>query len=107
MQFSQYLLVGLFPLTALAALNGHCSGTATGAYKDNGICVSTSTCSQYHGSTINGGCPSDGADIKCCLIDQCYGDESMCQWTNSYCDGPFRSGQFPKLQGNGVNRAKC
>ncbi len=92
MQFNLSLLVGLFPLAAMAAINGRCSGTATGAYKENGICVSTSSCASYGGTYISGGCPSDASNIKCCLIDQCYGDESRCQWTNNYCDGPFRSG---------------
>jgi hypothetical protein len=80
--------------TALAALNGRCSGTATGAYRNQGICVKTSTCSSHGGSYISGGCPNDPADVKCCVIYECYGDESMCQWTNTFCDGPWRSGEF-------------
>ena len=86
-------LLALFPLTAVAVLNGRCSGTATGLHKTQGICIKTTTCSQNGGVSISGGCPYDGADIKCCAkIYGCYGDESMCQYTNTACDGPFRTG---------------
>ncbi|KAK4100210.1 hypothetical protein N658DRAFT_516888 [Parathielavia hyrcaniae] len=101
MRYIHCLLLSLLP-TALAALNGHCSGTATGVYKSQGICVKTSTCSSYGGSTINGGCPNDPADVKCCVMYECYGDESMCQWTNTLCDGPWRSGHCP-----GGSNYKC
>ncbi|KAJ9157997.1 hypothetical protein NKR19_g3719 [Coniochaeta hoffmannii] len=62
-------LVTLFPLTALATLNGHCSGSAaTGVWKDNGICIKTSTCNSYHGQYKSGACPNDDDDVKCCII---------------------------------------
>src|SRR5262249_55099893 len=33
-----YSLLAQFPLLAVAVLNGHCYGTATGVYKTHGIC---------------------------------------------------------------------
>ncbi|EAQ83630.1 predicted protein [Chaetomium globosum CBS 148.51] len=102
MRSISYFLLALCPLTAMAALNGHCSGTATGTAKRQGICVKTSTCASFGGSTINGGCPNDPADVKCCTMYQCFGDESMCQWTNTACDGTWRSGLCP-----GGSNYKC
>lgn len=84
----------------MATVNGHCSGTATGHYKSKGICVSTTTCNTYKGSYINGGCPSDPNDIKCCLIgleesistNPCSG-ASYCEWANLSCSGSVLSGR--------------
>ena len=82
----------LFPLTSLAALNGRCTGSkATGLWKDEGICIKTSTCKKYKGSTKNGACPYDDDDVKCCLIDKCeggsaedgLGPKSHCDWTTT------------------------
>jgi hypothetical protein len=63
-----FYLVTLFPLLALAEVNGKCSGVATGDYLSDGICEPTATCDYYHGSYINNGCPNDADDVKCCLI---------------------------------------
>ncbi|KAH8586998.1 hypothetical protein B0O99DRAFT_642934 [Bisporella sp. PMI_857] len=98
---SAYLLA-LFPFTAIAALNGHCSGTATGSYLTHGICVSTSTCNSYSGSYISGGCPSDASNIRCCVIglagsistNPC-GGSSFCTWTTFDCSGDFEPGHCP------------
>lgn len=62
-------LTALFPVAALATLNGHCTGSAaTGVWKDHGICIKTSTCDQYHGEYKSGACPDDPNDVKCCVI---------------------------------------
>lgn len=61
-------LVALCPLAALAAINGHCTGTATGIWLQDGICETIATCDYYHGTYITGGCPNDGNDVKCCLV---------------------------------------
>ena len=50
-------LVTLFPLAAVATLNGHCSGSAgggkaTGDYLTDGICVTTSTCNHVSDVTV-------------------------------------------------------
>lgn len=87
-------LLPLFPLLALATVNGHCSGTATGDYLKYGICISTSECSDYKGSYITGGCPNDVASVKCCLIglggsistEPC-GGASYCSWNSLTCMG--------------------
>ncbi|KAH8820211.1 hypothetical protein F5884DRAFT_763226 [Xylogone sp. PMI_703] len=85
-----FLLLGLFPLAALATVNGHCSGSAaTGNWGTDGICVSTSTCTSYGGKYISGACPFDADNIKCCLVglgptvnyDPC-GGVSFCDWTS-------------------------
>ena len=107
----KYILASFLPLAAIASpaavpdaaaaaellqartVNGHCSGTATGIYRTDGICVSTSTCNSYSGSYISGGCPSDANNIKCCVIgldpvsvNPC-GGSSYCTWTSERCGG--------------------
>lgn len=112
----KYLLASFLPLAALVsaaavpdaaaaellqarALNGHCSGTATGYYLSTGICVTTTTCNAYDGSYISGGCPNDANNIKCCqigLIDTTVnpcGGSSYCEWTDLSCAGSFQSGK--------------
>ncbi|KAK0749007.1 hypothetical protein B0T18DRAFT_427205 [Schizothecium vesticola] len=90
-------LLLLLPVHTLAALNGRCTGSkATGQWKDDGICIKTSTCKKYKGSTKTGACPYDDDDVKCCLIDKCeggpeegLGPHSFCSWTTdkgSLCD---------------------
>jgi hypothetical protein len=77
-------LLALFPLAALAAINGPCTGppdgTASGYYLTEGICLDTSDCVDTAGAagkTINGGCPFDGNGVKCCLIglDNSFGKQ--------------------------------
>ena len=65
--YSSYV-IALFPVVALAAVNGKCSGTATGFWLSDGICEPTATCDYYHGTYITGGCPNDVDDVKCCLV---------------------------------------
>jgi hypothetical protein len=90
-------LLLLLPVHTLAALNGRCTGSkATGQWKEDGICIRTSTCKKYKGSTKTGACPYDDDDVKCCLIDECeggseagLGPSSFCSWTTdkgSLCD---------------------
>ncbi|KAH8655279.1 hypothetical protein BX600DRAFT_515111 [Xylariales sp. PMI_506] len=105
MRYSAYLLA-LFPAAALATVNGHCSGssaggTATGDFLEYGICVSTTTCGDYGGVTITGGCPNDASNIKCCLIgldsstvNPC-GGASWCEWTADTCSGTRVPGYCP------------
>ncbi|KAJ9161034.1 hypothetical protein NKR19_g2682 [Coniochaeta hoffmannii] len=86
---SLILLLSSLPFHSLAALNGRCTGSkATGEWKTDGICVKTSTCRRYKGSTKDGACPYDGDDVKCCIIDKCapypdgeLGPHSHCEWT--------------------------
>jgi hypothetical protein len=66
-------LLAIFPLVALAAVNGPCTGapdgTATGDYLKEGICVVDCVDSSgTKGYQISGGCPFDADDVKCCLI---------------------------------------
>ncbi|KAK0654884.1 hypothetical protein B0T16DRAFT_395807 [Cercophora newfieldiana] len=110
---STILLLSL-PLSALAAVNGRCTGSkATGRWKTDGICIKTSTCKRYKGSTTNGACPYDPDDVKCCLIDECNGQpdrlgwSSWCEWTsdkNSICNtfGSYLNNKCP-----GGDNYKC
>jgi len=101
-------LLLLLPAT-LAALNGRCTGSkATGQYKESGICINTSTCKKYKGTTKDGACPYDPDDVKCCLIDNCapspdgdLGPHSYCEWTSdkdSICNqfGVWFNSMFPQ-----------
>ncbi|KAK3368614.1 hypothetical protein B0H63DRAFT_78561 [Podospora didyma] len=95
MHLISVLALSLLPLAAHATVNGHCSGTATGLYLKEGICISTSKCNDYGGQYITGGCPNDPNDIKCCRIDEAIGDGcapnnagySYCTWTANGCSG--------------------
>ncbi|KAI0147618.1 hypothetical protein GGR57DRAFT_248231 [Xylariaceae sp. FL1272] len=95
MQVFNILLGTVLPFAATATENGRCSGTATGAYKSNGICIDTGKCASYGGSTITGGCPGDASNIKCCYILGCYDSTSSCRFTADGCSGPFVSGYCP------------
>lgn len=95
-----YILLSLFPLRALATVNGHCSGTATGDYLKYGICITTSNCNSYDGSYISGGCPNDVENVKCCVVglDDSYetnpcGGSSYCTWTSLGCSGTSKAGE--------------
>jgi len=100
------------PLPTLAALNGHCTGSkATGEWKSDGICIKTSTCKKYKGTTKNGACPYDPDDVKCCLIDECSGHpdgllyHSRCEWKGgSICDdfGNWLDGEFIPVVVEGI-----
>ncbi|KAK0667824.1 hypothetical protein QBC41DRAFT_227599 [Cercophora samala] len=96
-----YILTA-FPLTALAALNGRCTGSeATGEWGSKGICVRTSTCTGAGGAYKTGACPSDPADVKCCLVGRgpsistnpC-GAASWCDWTFNTCSGTRLTGKW-------------
>ncbi|KAH8903355.1 hypothetical protein BR93DRAFT_201309 [Coniochaeta sp. PMI_546] len=105
-----FYLISLFPLAALATLNGHCSGSAaTGVWKDNGICIKTSTCNQYHGEYKSGACPNDPDDVKCCVIGYApnaetnpCGKYSVCDWTANTCSGYRVDDKCP-----GLSNFKC
>jgi hypothetical protein len=100
MHFSYVL--ALFPVAALAALNGRCTGSAaTGTWGSHGICVSTSTCTSYGGEYKSGACPYDPDNVKCCVVgiapnaeNNPCGRFSMCQWTSSTCSGSWVTGNF-------------
>ncbi|KAH6687777.1 hypothetical protein F5X68DRAFT_231324 [Plectosphaerella plurivora] len=98
-----FFVLAILPLTALAALNGRCTGDlATGLWKEDGICITTTNCANRGGKTKNGACPSDGDNIKCCIIDEdrnpC-GVSSYCTWTSNTCfqGGQRRTGFCPGL----------
>ena len=79
-----------------AAVNGKCSGR-------DGICISSSSCSNFGGTTYSGKCPSDPNDIKCCDNIPCTADgrQGSCVFS-SQCNGETFSGKCP-----GGNDFKC
>ncbi|KAH7375199.1 hypothetical protein B0T11DRAFT_269870 [Plectosphaerella cucumerina] len=89
-----FLFLAVFPVAALAALNGRCTGDqATGLWKADGICLTTTTCSNRGGKTKDGACPNDGNNIKCCVINESRnpcGVSSYCTWASNPC---FLSGR--------------
>jgi len=96
-----FYVLSLFPFAAIATPNGHCTGSqATGNWGNDGICISTSTCSSYHGTYKNNACPSDSSDIKCCLIGLSPNEQnpcgglSYCDWTANGCAGTWKTGKF-------------
>ena len=75
--------------TIFAYVNGPCSGRS-------GICVSTATCNNYGGTILNGFCPNDPSDIKCCDNIPCSsnGKSGNCLFTSS-CSGEKADGKCP------------
>jgi len=74
--------------SALAAINGKCSS-------GNGVCVSTTSCSNSGGTYVSGKCPNDPANIKCCNKNCSYnGKSGQCKF-KSQCKGTTYSGLCP------------
>jgi GH24 family phage-related lysozyme (muramidase) len=88
-------LLIILPFT-FAALNGKCSGRS-------GICISTTSCSKYKGTSFSGYCPNDSNDIRCCDSIGCTasGKSGKCMF-ESQCTGTTYSGLCP-----GGNDFKC
>ncbi|KAF2752106.1 hypothetical protein M011DRAFT_16623 [Sporormia fimetaria CBS 119925] len=94
MHFHLFALVAI--QSALGALNEPCYGSSGVA----GVCVTTSACSAQGGSTINGACPRDPANVKCCTKPEC-GRGGNCRWTSD-CAGSTVSNLCP-----GPSEFKC
>ncbi|KAF2836561.1 hypothetical protein M501DRAFT_939388 [Patellaria atrata CBS 101060] len=90
MQLKYFLLSTLLGGAARAALNEPCYGSGGRA----GVCVTTTTCSSGGGVTINGGCPSDPANVKCCSKASCGASPGNCRWTSD-CGGSSVSNLCP------------
>ena len=90
------LAILIFLPYAFSALNGACSGRS-------GICISTTTCSNYRGTSYTGKCPNDASNIKCCDNISCTanGKSGKCVFLND-CQGITYSGLCP-----GGNDFKC
>ena len=76
--------------TSFAYLNGPCSGRS-------GICIDSSTCGSYGGSTYSGYCPSDSYYVKCCDNIQCRANDGRtgsCMFS-SQCSGDSVTGKCP------------
>ncbi|KAK4445800.1 hypothetical protein QBC34DRAFT_471643 [Podospora aff. communis PSN243] len=83
---------------AFAALNEPCYGSGGIA----GVCVTTTTCTAAGGTTINGACPADASNVKCCSKPSCAnGASGNCRWTSD-CAGTSVSNQCP-----GPAQMKC
>jgi hypothetical protein len=110
-----HLLVIAFGLIypASATINGRCISQVGEYDLTTGICIKTSTCDEYDRKPgysafyVTGGCPYDPNDVKCCMINNCYGEYSGCTWTSGvgdWChDGPkfissaLKRNQLPAL----------
>ena len=91
MQFEPKLILILLATisTVLSSLDGQCSGR-------NGICIHTSTCTNYGGETSSGNCPTDPSDVKCCDDIPCSanGKSGKCLF-RSQCSGEIADGLCP------------
>ena len=87
MKFILILLLAIS--TTLASVNGPCSGR-------DGICIDSSTCSNYGGTTFSGKCPKDANNIKCCDSISCSanGKTGKCVFS-SQCKGESVGGKCP------------
>jgi len=85
--FARLFIFAIYSCIGHVALaeNGPCSGTA-------GICVSTSTCSGWGGTSVIGFCPTDPDGIRCCWISNCGGPGSFCGWPGDCFGGHFLTG---------------
>ncbi|KAH7082576.1 hypothetical protein BKA63DRAFT_134421 [Paraphoma chrysanthemicola] len=92
MQFTITSLLATLLATqgVLAALNEPCYGPNSVA----GVCVKKSDCTASGGTTIDGGCPSDPADVKCCSKPKCGASPGNCRWVSD-CAGESISNQCP------------
>ena len=82
-------------LTALtqASVNGPCSNGGD----PNGICISTSECASYGGSSDPGvpgayTCPGTPNDVQCCsILNNCLGfdTDTLCTWNNECSGSPW------------------
>ncbi|KAL0944968.1 D-alanyl-D-alanine carboxypeptidase [Colletotrichum truncatum] len=84
------LFTTIVSVTAVfAATNEPCYSTDGRA----GVCVLSSTCESGGGTTINGACPADAANVKCCSKSSC-GSGGNCRWASD-CAGTSASNQCP------------
>lgn len=61
----------------------------------SGVCVTTANCASAGGSTIDGACPNDPANVKCCTKPSCNnGASGNCRWVSD-CAGSTVAGQCP------------
>lgn len=75
---SKLILILLVAIsTTLAELNGKCQGRS-------GICIKTSECQSYGGTTYSGYCPIDPPDVLCCDNIKCStnGNTGKCLFTD-------------------------
>ena len=94
---SKLILILLVAIsTTLAELNGKCQGR-------NGICIKTSECQSYGGTTYSGYCPIDPPDVLCCDDIKCpkTSNTGKCLFTDQ-CPGERADGLCP-----GGSNFKC
>jgi len=94
---SKLILILLVTIsTTLAELNGKCQGR-------NGICIKTSECQSYGGTTYSGYCPIDPPDVLCCDDIKCpkTSNTGKCLFTDQ-CPGERADGLCP-----GGSNFKC
>ena len=90
--FHHLAFLALTTLTQ-ASVNGRCSNGSDA----NGICISTSECASYGGSSDPGvpgayTCPGTPADVQCCtILNNCpgFGTNTLCTWSNECSGSPW------------------
>ncbi|KAL1641280.1 hypothetical protein SLS58_006182 [Diplodia intermedia] len=87
---SSLLFLLLLSPTALAEVNGPC----TGAAHKPGVCIETSSCTKAGGTHIDGACPHDANDIKCCTKPSC-GSGGTCKFVRDCETGSTKAGLCP------------
>ncbi|KAI8216905.1 hypothetical protein K4K53_009713 [Colletotrichum sp. SAR 10_77] len=96
MQLQSFLIAAVSVPAVFAAVNEPCYGSGGRA----GVCVTTSSCSSSGGTTINGACPKDPDNVKCCTKASC-GSGGNCRFTSD-CAGTSVANQCP-----GPSTFKC
>ncbi|KAJ5016672.1 hypothetical protein K4K57_010968 [Colletotrichum sp. SAR 10_99] len=96
MHLQSFLIAAVSVQAVFAAVNEPCYGSGGRA----GVCVTTSSCSSSGGTTINGACPKDPDNVKCCTKASC-GSGGNCRFTSD-CAGTSVVNQCP-----GPSTFKC
>ena len=90
-----YRLSFLLPALAASAVSATIDFPCVGSGGRAGVCQTTTACSSAGGITIDGACPWDGANVKCCTKAVCAnGAQGNCRWTSD-CAGTTQSGLCP------------
>ena len=87
---------GVTTINATAVLPRALNGACTGAGGAPGVCVRTASCSSAGGTSIQGACPNDPYDVRCCTKTSCgSGGAGNCRFTSSCSSGKTETNKCP------------